>query len=41
MAAAKKYVAYVGTYTHSNSVGIHVYDVDTKRERLLREALRR
>jgi len=24
-----KYVAYVGTYTHSKSVGIHVYDVDT------------
>lgn len=23
-----KYVAYVGTYTHENSVGIHVYDVD-------------
>lgn len=31
MAAAKKYVAYVGTYTHSNSVGIHVYDVDAKK----------
>lgn len=24
-----KYVAYVGTYTHENSVGIHVYDVDS------------
>ena len=24
----KKYVAYVGTYTHENSVGIHIYDVD-------------
>ena len=23
-----RYVAYVGTYTHSNSVGIHVYDID-------------
>lgn len=23
-----KYVAYVGTYTHANSVGIYVYDVD-------------
>lgn len=23
-----KYVAYVGTYTHENSVGIHIYDVD-------------
>ncbi len=28
MAAKDKYVAYVGTYTHENSVGIHVYDVD-------------
>ncbi|MCR5053457.1 MAG: lactonase family protein [Lachnospiraceae bacterium] len=25
-----KYVAYVGTYTHANSVGIHVYDVDVE-----------
>ena len=25
---AEKYVAYVGTYTHENSVGIHVYDID-------------
>ncbi|MCI5919593.1 MAG: lactonase family protein [Roseburia sp.] len=25
----EKYVAYVGTYTHENSVGIHIYDVDT------------
>lgn len=23
-----KYVAYVGTYTHENSVGIHIYDLD-------------
>lgn len=23
-----KYVAYVGTYTHENSIGIHVYDLD-------------
>ncbi|MGN0291001.1 MAG: beta-propeller fold lactonase family protein, partial [Lachnospiraceae bacterium] len=22
-----KYVAYVGTYTHEHSVGIHIYDV--------------
>ncbi len=32
-----RYVAYVGTYTHENSVGIHIYDVDvpngTMRER--------
>lgn len=26
----EKYVAYVGTYTHENSVGIHIYDVDTE-----------
>ena len=26
----EKYVAYVGTYTHETSVGIHVYDVDEK-----------
>ncbi|MDO4339489.1 MAG: lactonase family protein [Eubacteriales bacterium] len=25
-----KYVAYVGTYTHGNSKGIHVYDVDVE-----------
>lgn len=24
----EKYVAYVGTYTHENSVGIHLYDLD-------------
>lgn len=29
MAKKDKYVAYVGTYTHENSVGIHVYDIDT------------
>ena len=22
-----KYVAYVGTYTHGSSIGIHVYDL--------------
>ena len=26
--AQEKYVAYVGTYTHENSIGIHVYDID-------------
>lgn len=26
----KKYVAYVGTYTHGNSKGIHIYDVDVE-----------
>lgn len=28
--AQKKYVVYVGTYTHENSLGIHVYDLDEK-----------
>ncbi len=28
---ADKYVAYVGTYTHENSIGIHVYDVDIEK----------
>lgn len=26
-----KYVAYVGTYTHGTSVGIHLYDVDVEK----------
>ena len=26
----QKYVAYVGTYTHGSSIGIHIYDVDVK-----------
>ncbi len=26
----EKYVAYVGTYTHEHSVGIHIYDLDVK-----------
>lgn len=25
-----RYVAYVGTYTHENSLGIHIYDVDVE-----------
>ena len=25
-----KYVAYVGTYTHGSSIGIHVYDLDVR-----------
>ncbi len=29
-----KYVAYVGTYTHENSVGIHVYDLDLSEGKL-------
>lgn len=28
MEGQKKYVAYVGTYTHGSSIGIHVYDID-------------
>jgi len=28
--AKEKYVAYVGTYTHGDSIGIHIYDVDIK-----------
>lgn len=32
----KKYVAYVGTYTHGSSIGIHLYDVDVE-EGVLRE----
>lgn len=31
----EKYVAYVGTYTHENSVGIHIYDVDVEQGQLL------
>ncbi len=27
----EKYVAYVGTYTHENSIGIHLYDVDIEK----------
>ncbi len=26
----EKYVAYVGTYTHGNSVGIHIFDMDVE-----------
>ena len=25
-----RYVAYVGTYTHGTSIGIHLYDVDVE-----------
>ena len=27
---ADKYVAYVGTYTHGSSIGIHLYDLDVE-----------
>lgn len=26
----EKYVAYVGTYTHEKSIGIHLYDLDVE-----------
>ena len=32
--AQEKYVAYVGTYTHENSIGIHVYDIDMEKGKL-------
>lgn len=32
--AEDRYVAYVGTYTHGNSVGIHIYDVDEEKHSL-------
>ena len=35
----KKYVAYVGTYTHGNSKGIQVYDVDVSNEAKLTSAM--
>lgn len=34
MADKKKYVAYVGTYTHGSSIGIHIYDVDIENRTL-------
>lgn len=30
LAMSEKYVAYVGTYTHGSSIGIHLYDVDVE-----------
>lgn len=30
MEGQEKYVAYVGTYTHGSSIGIHVYDIDVE-----------
>ncbi|MCD7735934.1 MAG: lactonase family protein [Lachnospiraceae bacterium] len=30
MADQEKYVAYVGTYTHGSSIGIHIYDIDVE-----------
>lgn len=31
----ERYVAYVGTYTHGTSVGIHIYDVDVEKGKLI------
>ena len=28
----EKYVAYVGTYTHGTSIGIHLYDLDVEND---------
>ena len=36
---AEKYVAYVGTYTHENSVGIHVYDIDMTKGALVERSV--
>ena len=37
--AEEKYVAYVGTYTHENSVGIHVYDIDMQKGKLTQRSV--
>ncbi len=31
---SEKYVSYVGSYTHENSTGIHIYDMDVERGRI-------
>lgn len=31
----KKYVAYAGTYTHENSKGIHIFDVNIEKARII------
>ncbi len=28
MGGQNKYVAYVGTYKHGSSIGIHIFDID-------------
>ena len=30
-----RYVAYVGTYTHGTSVGIHIYDMDVEQGKIM------
>ena len=32
--AKDRYVAYVGTYTHGSSVGIHIFDVDAEKGKM-------
>ena len=32
-----RYVAYVGTYTHGTSVGIHIYDMDVEAGKLMEQ----
>lgn len=32
----EKYVAYVGSYTHENSTGIHIYDMDIEKGRIMK-----
>jgi len=34
-----KYVAYVGTYTHGNSLGIHIYDLDVEKGHMTERAV--
>ena len=31
--ASGRYVAYVGTYTRHNSIGIHIFDIDSENGR--------
>lgn len=33
--AKDRYVAYVGTYTHGSSVGIHIFDVDAEKGKMI------
>ena len=33
--AKDRYVAYVGTYTHGSSVGIHIFDVDAEKGKMV------
>lgn len=36
---AQKFKAYVGTYTHETTVGIHVYDIDMEKGRLTEQSV--